>query len=153
MNEMTQNGSSGWWVRSWRWCWLDDSSDKYAGSRVGEDATLIWGTLQDGHRMGTLCVCICHRNGKIKRRMEMVTAFLYQGCTSFLMAIRSLGVGALNLRGNDTMSMAEWVCSEVISTEAGLVLLLIMIHYSTISRPHCFCHRNLPVRNSFNPDR
>jgi len=36
------------------------------------------------------------------------------------------------------MSMAEWVSSEMISGEVGLVLLLAMIHYSTVSLSYSF---------------
>lgn len=118
-------------------------------SGQSEEVTLLcWcitGQSVDGNTFcRTTCLCKCWYRIETERLSDGWTwslqfySTLCHGCISFLMwsSIGSLGRWALNLGGNDTTSMAEWVSSEVISAEVRLVLLLTMIHHSTIFLSH-----------------
>lgn len=101
-----------------------------------------------------LCVCVCvrHRNRQITRWMALLHSVVV---VHYFQSDRLSGHLVSEhwiWGGNDTMSMAEWVSSEVMSAEVGLVLLQAVIHRSAISLSFFFfCHWNQPVWKHLNP--
>lgn len=149
-----QANKSVWKRRSWRWWWLDDSGDKYAAwARMWPWSEAHYRPVRGWQRYMYVSVMETERlrdgwKWSVHSSIMVVHHFWCERPSG-----GSLGVKALNLGGgNDTMSMAEWVSSEVISAEVRLVLLLIIITALQSPSRVVFCHRNLRVWNYFHPD-